>query len=203
MTARWCAIVLFLGAGSAAGADLGRLFFTPAQRSALDSARKQSVRGDAVVVEHKPPLPAPPQNVSVSGLVRRSDGRSTVWLNNRPISEQSETGISATLGRTDDRVKLTVPGSERSVDLKVGQTVEILSGTIEEGYARRTVPPQPPAKPPAVSPPKPPAEEKAAAAAPPPDPAPSAGRPDPSSPSRASRARARELQEEAQSAERR
>ena len=198
MMPRWCAFALLLAAGSAMGADLGRLFFTPAQRAALDSARRQSVRGEVAVVAPKPPAATPPQNVSVSGLVRRSDGKSTVWLNDRPISEQSAAGINAAPGKTDDRVRLTVPGTDRSVDLKVGQSVEILSGTIEEGYARRTVPPKPvpQAVPPAQS--KPPAEEKAAAppAAAPPAPAPAA-KPDPSSPSRAERARARELQEEA------
>jgi hypothetical protein len=195
MKVRWCALALLLAAGNAAGAELSRLFFTPAQRAALDSARKQSVRGELPVITQKPAAPAPPQNVSVSGLVRRSDGKSTVWLNDRPISEQNAAGINATPGKTDDRVRLTVPGTDRSVDLKVGQTVEILSGTIEEGYARRTVPPKPIPNPPPAAQTKPPAEEKAAA---PPAPASSpVAKPDASTPIRSDRARSREIQEEA------
>ena len=147
MSVRFTAIVLMLCAGSAASAELGRLFFTPAQRATLDNARKQNL---AIEIgndneQAAPPPPAPvPQNVSVNGLVRRSDGKSTVWLNNRAVTDNAG-GIDVSTLKNDDRVKLSVPGSGRSVDLKVGQTVEIVSGTIEEAYARRT-PPQPAAK---------------------------------------------------------
>lgn len=136
MTPRWFAIVMLLSAGSAAGADLGRMFFTPAQRATLDNARKQNIRVE-VGSENEQAAPVP-QNVSVNGLVRRSDGKSTVWLNNRAISDQHAAGLNVTTVKNDNRVKLSVPESGRSVDLKVGQTVEILSGTIEEGYSRRT-----------------------------------------------------------------
>ncbi len=136
MTARLAAaVVLMLGASTAAGADPGRLFFTPAQRATLDNARKLNIRSE-VGSENAQAAPVP-QNVSVNGVVRRSDGKSTVWINNRALSAPQTGGIDVATGKTGDRVKLTVPESGRSVDLKVGQTVEIVSGTIEEGYARR------------------------------------------------------------------
>jgi hypothetical protein len=132
------AVVLMLGASAAAGADLGRLFFTPAQRATLDNARMLNIRSE-VGSENAQAAPVP-QNVSVNGVVRRSDGKSTVWINNRALSAPQTGGINVSTGKTGDRVKLTVPESGRSVDLKVGQTVEIASGTIEENYARRTAP---------------------------------------------------------------
>jgi hypothetical protein len=56
------------------------------------------------------------------------------------VSEQPADGVKAAVGRNDNRVRLSVPESGRSVDLKVGQTVEIISGTVEESYLRRPAP---------------------------------------------------------------
>jgi hypothetical protein len=75
-------------------------------------------------------------------VIRRSDGKNTIWLNNRVVNEQQPGSLNAAIGKADNRVRLNVPESGRNLDLKVGQTVEIVSGTIEESYLRR-----PPAKP--------------------------------------------------------
>lgn len=149
MTARLAAaIVLMLGAGitagTAAGAELGRLFYTPAQRAALDKMREKNVGKEAA--SEKQPAPPTPQNVSLDGIVRRSDGKNTVWLNNRAVSERQAGSIEVSTGKNDNRVKLTVPESGRSIDLKVGQTAEIISGTIAESYARRAPLPKPEVK---------------------------------------------------------
>ena len=144
MTARLAVgIVLMLGAGMVASADLGRMFFTPAQRATLDHLRKQNIKTPAGS-DKEQAAPAQ-QYVSVDGVVRRSDGKSTVWLNNRAVSGQRAGGLNVSTSSNDNRVRLTVPESNRSIDLKVGQTLEIVSGTIEESYARR-VRPKPEAK---------------------------------------------------------
>lgn len=130
------AMVLSLPACAATAADLGRMFFTPEQRAALDKTRRQTSRSEAEQ-EFKPPPPPLPQNVSVTGLVRRSDGRHTIWLNNRIVGEAQAGGIVAGAGKRDNQVRLRVPDAGKSVDLKVGQTLEIVSGTIEENYVRR------------------------------------------------------------------
>lgn len=140
MNARLLAIVLFAQINAAAAAELGRLFFTPAQRATLDNARKQNIRIEIGTDGSEPQAQAAPvpQNMSVTGLVRRSDGKSTVWVNNHPVGGTSVGGVKVAPGKTGDRIKLTAPDGGRSVDLKVGQSVEILSGRIEEGYARQT-----------------------------------------------------------------
>jgi hypothetical protein len=139
MTARLAvAVVLMLGAGTVASADLGRVFFTPAQRATLDNLRQQNIRS-APGSDKEQAAPAQ-QYVSVNGVVRRSDGKSTVWLNNRAVSGQRAGGLNVSISNNDNRVRLTVPESNRSIDLKVGQTLEIVSGTIEESYARRARP---------------------------------------------------------------
>ncbi len=144
MSARLLLSVLLMAAGAANAADLGRMFFTPAQRAALDAARKQNVRvdfGDDDSEKSTTPAAAPaPRNVSVNGLIQRSDGNSTVWLNNKPVSSGNAAGVNISTRKGDTRVQLSVPDSGRSVDLKVGQTVEILSGTVEEGFRRRLPP---------------------------------------------------------------
>jgi hypothetical protein len=75
------ALAFFAGAALTAASlpcvaqELGRLFFTPEQRSALDARRKARVPDK------------PTANVVVSptmrldGYVKRSSGRSTVWVN--------------------------------------------------------------------------------------------------------------------------
>jgi hypothetical protein len=119
-------------------AELARMFYTPAQRATLDNARKQNIRIEIGNDSEQQPAAAPvPQNVSVNGIIRRSDGKNTIWLNNRVVNEQNPSGMNAAIGKSDNRVRLSVPDSGRSVDLKVGQTVEIVSGTIEESYLRR------------------------------------------------------------------
>jgi hypothetical protein len=130
-------LCLLVCAAGAPAAELGRLFFTPAQRAALDGARKQNIRAEVGNDSEQPAAPVP-QHVSVSGLVQRSDGKSTVWVNSRALTEQQQAGggFIVTPDRKEQRVKLTVPESGRSVDLKVGQTVEVLSGTVAEGYSR-------------------------------------------------------------------
>lgn len=141
MTARLAAaIVLMLGAGTAAGAELGRLFFTPAQRATLDTMREKNIGKEAV--SEKEPAPPLPQNVTLDGVVRRSDGKNTVWLNSRAVTAPKAGGIGVSTGKSDNRVRLNVPESGRSIDLKVGQTAEIVSGTIAENYSRRAPLPQ-------------------------------------------------------------
>jgi len=128
---------------------LGRLFFTPAQRASLDVARSQRAR-TALATENTEQEAAPvPQTITYSGVLRRSDGKTTVWINNQPVHDRESAGAAAIVGRVrpDGSVTLQVPQSGRSVILKPGQSVELLSGAVEEGYSRRLEAPRPESKP--------------------------------------------------------
>ena len=131
------AAVLSATACIAVADDLGRMFFTPEQRASLDKSRKQTTRTETDG-EFKPPAPPVPHNVAVTGMIRRSDGRNTIWLNGRVLNERQTGDINARVVGHDNHVRLKGPDGGRSVDVKVGQTVEILSGTIEDSYSRRT-----------------------------------------------------------------
>lgn len=144
------ALVGFAASSAAADAPLGRLFFTPSQRSSLDIARQQRARTTVATENSEDAQTAAPvpQSITYDGAVRRSDGQSTVWINRRPVRDKDPAGSAVVVGRVrqDGSVSLQIPQSGRSVELKPGQSVELLSGTIEESYARKP-PPAPEAKP--------------------------------------------------------
>ena len=129
---------------------LGRLFFTPGQRLSLDVARSQRARTTLATESTDQEAAPASQTITYGGLIRRDDGRTTVWLNNQAVHDTDPAGAGAVVTRVrpDGRITLQAPQSSRSVDLKPGQSVELLSGTIEEGYSRRALSqPDPKAKP--------------------------------------------------------
>lgn len=156
-------IGIFLSAlSSASAADpMGRLFFTPAQRAQLETARAQRDRRAPVPTaetekesEAAPPAPQGPEIVTYNGIVRRSDGKSTVWINGKAITERNrdESSVSVLGVRRDGAVSIAVPQADRSASLRVGQSVEVMSGTIEESYARRATIPRMPVEKPVATP---------------------------------------------------
>lgn len=124
---------------------IGRLFFTPAQRASLDVARTQRARTTLSTEKDEETAAPVAQSITYGGMVRRSDGKSTVWINNRPINDKEPVAGGAIVGRVrpDGGVLLQVPQSGRVVGLKPGQSIELLSGTIEEAYSRKPVQPDP------------------------------------------------------------
>lgn len=139
---------ILVAEAAAAGEPLGRLFFTPAQRAQLDAARAGKGRAPAAEAE-EPPLP---HIITYGGIVRRSDGKTTVWINNRAVDGDRSADSPALPGeaRPDGSVLLRLPHSDRTVRLRVGQSVEVVSGTIEEPYARKPLGARPPEKLPAA-----------------------------------------------------
>lgn len=141
-----CTLLQSLAGWSYAAEPLGRLFFTPAQRAQLDTARSQKSRAMLPSDTEAAPLP---ETITYSGMVRRNDGKSTVWLNNRAINDRQPTEGVPAVGsvRPDGRIILEPPQGGPRTELKVGQSLEIVSGTIDEPYARRATSPKAEAKP--------------------------------------------------------
>jgi len=130
---------------------LGRMFFTPTERATLDEMRKRPA--PAVAQAKAPEAPPGPEYVTLNGVVRRSDGTTTVWLNNKPVQGQrSSEGLVLAPARAGmpGNVTVVVPQSGRRVDLKVGQQLEVTSGQVQEPY--RAPRAQPAAEPAAVAP---------------------------------------------------
>lgn len=128
---------------------LGRLFFTPAQRASLDVARSQRARATLSTEKTDEEAAPVPQTITYSGVLRRSDGKTTVWINNQPVHDRESAGAATIIGRVrpDGSITLQVPQSGRSVILKPGQSIELLSGAVEEGYSRKLEASKPEPKP--------------------------------------------------------
>ncbi|GGZ06526.1 hypothetical protein ACFFTM_18815 [Pseudoduganella plicata] len=131
---------------------LGRLFTTPGERMALDQQRSTmaaqpagtaampgqpgpaagaSVGGMPGQPGEATPAPAPPPPaapVRLNGVVRRHDGRATIWVDN----EARDTMVR---GSTAVRVPVDVGG--RRVLLKPGQSYDPNSGTVLDAQQSR------------------------------------------------------------------
>jgi hypothetical protein len=117
---------------AANGADaLGRLFFSPEQRVQLDTLRIRKVVSSQTKDE------PPPEFVNYSGIIRRSDGQTTVWVNNQALSEADLREQPAIAGRISRDGKILLGAGKGSMQLKVGQSAELLSGQISESYDAR------------------------------------------------------------------
>ena len=116
---------------------LGRLFFSAEERAAIDDARRRPAVVVAQPAEAKP-LPAAPDHVTLNGVVRRSDGSSAIWLNNRMIEgKRTSDGLEVTDSKRAPgpaNITIKVPQAGRSVDLRVGQQLDVTSGKVQERY---------------------------------------------------------------------
>ena len=70
------AAFLLVGCSAACAAELGTLFHSPEERARLDRLR----RGEPA----ETPRAAQNRTPTVTGFVKRSDGRNTVWIDGRP-----------------------------------------------------------------------------------------------------------------------
>lgn len=133
-----------------AQAPIGRLFFTPTERAQLDIARMQRKPAPQTTAAAEPAeATPPPQTVTYGGIVRRSDGRSMLWINNRLVEEKDALKGLSLKGKvkSDGSVTLQVPQTGGSIDVKVGQSVELQTGRV--GEVRK---PAPEVKPPPEDP---------------------------------------------------
>jgi hypothetical protein len=123
---------------SAPSEALGRMFFTPGERARLDELRHRPPQPPAEVAKpESPPPSSAPRYVTVDGVVRRSDGGSTVWLNNKPVhGQRAQDGlmVAPARGQPPSHVTVRDPETGRSIDVKVGQQLEINSGAVQEAY---------------------------------------------------------------------
>jgi len=76
---------------------LGRLFFTPAERAALDRAPADAQASTE------------PTSRTLNGIVRRSDGQGTVWIDGKPqVRRLAGTGRVAVKTASGDELGLKV-----------------------------------------------------------------------------------------------
>lgn len=118
-----------VSAATPAAEPVGRLFFTPAQRSALDAGKRIGEPRTA------PVAPRGPRELTLDGVVTRSDGESTVWVNGRALGKRTTPGISAMASGSDPAAaRVNISGARETVQLRVGQRLERDTGKIAEPY---------------------------------------------------------------------
>jgi len=110
---------------------LGRLFYTPEQRAMLDIARKTAPLNASGEAEANGA-----QGFIVNGVVTRSDGQRSTWVNGHLQQSVERPG-------KHDRSQAHIKLPDGEIKLKVGQSFNPVTGRVEEGYRR----PPPPALP--------------------------------------------------------
>jgi len=92
------------------GEELGRLFFTPAQRAELNYGGLQGSESESSG-----------GSLTVNGIVQRHGGSRTAWIN----------GIPRSAGQSDEQnpasLPVTMPNQSHSVSVKVGQRINVNS----------------------------------------------------------------------------
>ncbi len=111
----------------------GRLFFTPAERAALDRARAQNI-----AIQNRQGNPNT-SDLTLNGVIQRSDGKETFWVNGRPIDNGADAADPRLLpGRQGH--KLEMPLTHDAYRLKVGQSINPATGQVTESYSTRPQP---------------------------------------------------------------
>ena len=107
---------LLAAAASIRAEPLGRLFFTPERRAALERQR------DLNIQETQPIESA---TVSLDGIVTRSSGRSTVWLNGKPQNEDTKgSGVRVAVSPKQPDRAIVTTDDDAPASLKVGQSID-------------------------------------------------------------------------------
>ena len=111
---------------------IGRLFFSPDERAMFDRLRQK--RGGSTV--------SATEQITLNGIVRRSSGKTTAWINQLPQHEnETPQGIAVRQGQASKPSALLLLPSGRQVNLKAGQTFDATKGKVREGYEGTTAPP--------------------------------------------------------------
>ncbi len=122
-------ILLTLATHFATAADpVGRIFFSPEQRIQLDALRTKKAVASPVRDE---PIP---ETVTYNGIVRRSDGKTTVWINDEALSETSLLNKQSLVGKVGRDGRILLQASQAAIQLKVGQSATVFSGKVEESF---------------------------------------------------------------------
>ncbi len=105
--------------------QLGRLFLTPQARSTLERQRQLNIQNAQVVQGG---------SLSITGVVVRSSGKSTTWINGVPQHDgDGATGVRVEVDRRNPGRARVIVGDEGPVPLKVGESLN--RGTKEAATA--------------------------------------------------------------------
>jgi hypothetical protein len=108
--ARLALCVVIVLVSTAQADDLGRLFFSKAERKQLDQHLSLRVAGKDGQNEQ-------PHYLVVNGVIQHSDGSRTAWINGKAQHNAP--------GKNPSTVPVTAPGKTEAIEVKVGQRLNI------------------------------------------------------------------------------
>jgi hypothetical protein len=114
-------LIALFASTSCMAQEVGRLFFTPEQRAALDARRKARVPDKPAASVVASPI------TRVDGFVTRSSGPSTVWVNGEPLPEGA-----ADAPRIGPRVSVPVGEGGRRATLRPGEALDRGTGEVRD-----------------------------------------------------------------------
>ena len=105
----------------AAPAPVQRLFFSAEKRATLDRQRTQNLQQIRSLQG---------ATLNLDGMVQRSSGKSTVWINGQPQNENeaARNGVNVFLSPKTPGKAQIAPGDESPTALKVGETINRATG---------------------------------------------------------------------------
>jgi hypothetical protein len=120
-------VLIVLGSpGVGHAEDLGRLFFTPEQRAALDARRKARVPDRPTVTTTVSPT------TRLDGYVKRQGGRSTVFVNGEAVLEGTADAPVVDPERRGGRVPVTTGEGGQRIELRPGETLDRDTGQVRD-----------------------------------------------------------------------
>jgi len=103
--------------------ELGRLFFTPERRQILDRQRQLNI-------QEKQEIPEDP-TLTINGVVTRSSGKRTVWINGMAQNEsETHSGVAVTTIRREPGKVVVQAAESATVSAKVGDTINRNTGEV-------------------------------------------------------------------------
>lgn len=101
--------------------ELGRLFFTPERRQLLDRQRQFNI-------QERKEIPEDP-TLTINGVVTRSSGKRTVWINGVAQEEASATDGAIIIPERKNPGRVTLRDGETAVtDIGVGSSINRTTG---------------------------------------------------------------------------
>jgi len=117
-------VIVFNAFQSVSAKELLRLFTTAQERAILDANREE------------PPPPPPPNKpsryITFNGLIKRSHGPTTLWINDS--QDLFQQGFSVEKDKITEKTVPIFLFNKRQIELKPGQSVNTINGTIKENW---------------------------------------------------------------------
>jgi hypothetical protein len=125
MAGFFCLLLLTAPFSPVSAQELGRLFFTPEYREALDHRRQFGIQEQQERQEEASGDPA----LTIDGVVTRSSGKRTVWINGIARDDSLETGGVAVVPKRFNPGRVVVhPEGGPVAEIDVGDTIDPNTG---------------------------------------------------------------------------